>query len=1075
MPESGDRKLRGERTPSVTWRQLWLDIVPDTQTMDDPAPFCWPDFESAVVDTIPIYSPRATPSNCKATSTDIAAAQAYASAYWASDDRIKFDRAAANNQHAAGRKVVIDYLHKTRRAWGIQSKIDEALEQVGITLYVIAQPDLGGIPPVERGFPAIPDLIDRWFGSSADDYEAKEASWNFFRQLLGITWQRWRKTLKRDSKTLGNLEVDVERAEAACAAGEGTAEQVFKALSALLTKLAPYRLHRTRGKQHQDVVDKLREMENTLQKDDQAHECTKISKALRMALQNMPSAHDAEVMLARIVEVINAAEAEGDLELEPTLSIQWAEGVEAYKKLTIQEMQAAFGLPSEHFPFFNKKTDNTSNEDPWSDTGREALKSANAADLKPFWHQWVGLLKISDNMMAGKNVLLMDQVGVGKTMQAVGMIAMYEWLRVNKETRGQYPTRFEHSTKGAERLPRRSHVVVCTPNLVQQWTTEMHRYLEFGLFTILPYLGSCVEETRRGFWQAVDSIPAETTVIILTTFSAIKSDAQLFFYFPEKPPTAYDTPTRQRHALDPAVGKVTIYSREFGVVIFDEAHMARKPGPTQISVAELARRAFFAMGMTATPIVTSPMDIVLLARVLRISGFDSEVNDMHRRALNRARSEERKDGDTIAITVAIAGGQAPDGDEDRPVRKALFAWVDYIRSKIADYVIRRTTSSLDREGQPIHKLHAIYKVPFLVTLRDDEMEVQQVLAEKLQVEGAKATKKNLESAMRAWRARMSSVGVRVARTRTFRVQCALGGHACPRTTKDKSSVILEANPKKPLQSFYLGIRQALLHKFAPDIEGYQFPRDHDSLRYSDYPSTKIDALLELISYHKGKSCQPPATINDGQVIHSGESIDDWSNWPAVPDAPIDKIIVYLAFPSQNWIIRKALLENGFAFEEIHGRATPSQRVASLKAFQTGSKQVLLMSNVGTVGLNIAFANIVVVMDNLWSAQETEQLMGRVWRHPQEKKVIEYHIVAEGTSDIFIGGISFDKGLAHRRLMHMPTTLQRALVGGSDNIHHNDDGDANSDDDMNNVNQSSGKPSGYETTTVPVGVEINPNS
>ncbi|KAJ3001286.1 hypothetical protein NUW54_g6525 [Trametes sanguinea] len=275
---------------------------------------------------------------------------------------------------------------------------------------------------------------------------------------------------------------------------------------------------------------------------------------------------------------------------------------------------------------------------------------------------------------------------------------------------------------------------------------------------------------------------------------------------------------------------------------------------------------------------------------------------------------------------------------------------------------------------------------------------------------------------------MSSVGVRVARTRTYCIHRVgrlgrLSAYAWRGPLKTSPVSSLKADPKKPLQSFYLGIRQALLHKFAPDIEGYQFPRDHDSLRYSDYPSTKIDALLELISYHKGKSCQPPATINDGQVIHSGESIDDWSNWPAVPDAPIDKIIVYLAFPSQNWIIRKALLENGFAFEEIHGRATPSQRVASLKAFQTGSKQVLLMSNVGTVGLNIAFANIVVVMDNLWSAQETEQLMGRVWRHPQEKKVIEYHIVAEGTSDIFIGGISFDKGLAHRRLMHMPTTLR----------------------------------------------------
>ncbi|OSC96140.1 hypothetical protein PYCCODRAFT_1429271, partial [Trametes coccinea BRFM310] len=205
------KQPQSQRTPSVTWRQLWLDLVPETNTMDDPAPFCWEDFKAAVVDAIPIYSPRATPKNCDATKAEIEAAQAYATAYWASDDRIKFDRAAARNQHAAGRKAVIDYFHKTRATWKIQSKIDQALEDYGINLYAIAQPDLGGIPPAERGFPLIPELIQDWFGSNVDDYESKEAAWTFFRQLLGITWQRWRKTIKRDKGSIETLEAEVER------------------------------------------------------------------------------------------------------------------------------------------------------------------------------------------------------------------------------------------------------------------------------------------------------------------------------------------------------------------------------------------------------------------------------------------------------------------------------------------------------------------------------------------------------------------------------------------------------------------------------------------------------------------------------------------------------------------------------------------------------------------------------------------------------------------------------------------------------------------------------------------------
>ncbi|KAL7278841.1 hypothetical protein ACG7TL_007858 [Trametes sanguinea] len=134
-----------ERAPSVTWRQLWLDFVVDTSTMDDPAPFCWPDFKLAVVDTVPIFSPHATPSNTNTSISEIQAAQAYATGYWASDDRIKFDRAAAKNQHAAGRKAVVDYLHKKRAEWKIQSKVDAALEENGVNMHAIAQPDLGGV------------------------------------------------------------------------------------------------------------------------------------------------------------------------------------------------------------------------------------------------------------------------------------------------------------------------------------------------------------------------------------------------------------------------------------------------------------------------------------------------------------------------------------------------------------------------------------------------------------------------------------------------------------------------------------------------------------------------------------------------------------------------------------------------------------------------------------------------------------------------------------------------------------------------------------------------------------------
>ncbi|OSC96204.1 hypothetical protein PYCCODRAFT_1350773, partial [Trametes coccinea BRFM310] len=167
----------------------------------------------------------------------------------------------------------------------------------------------------------------------------------------------------------------------------------------------------------------------------------------------------------------------------------WKEGVEAYKELTTEQIQQMFGLPSPFFPFFNQKQDPSGIHLPWSEEGRAALRSADATALTPFWHQWVGVLKIIDNLMARKNVLLMDQVGVGKTMQSIGAIATYEWLRVVYGQKGCYPDRFGMLGSPARALPGVDHIVICPPNLVEQWTVEIQRYLAWGHFAILPYQG----------------------------------------------------------------------------------------------------------------------------------------------------------------------------------------------------------------------------------------------------------------------------------------------------------------------------------------------------------------------------------------------------------------------------------------------------------------------------------------------------------------------------------------------------------------------------------------------------------
>lgn len=74
--------------------------------------------------------------------------------------------------------------------------------------------------------------------------------------------------------------------------------------------------------------------------------------------------------------------------------------------------------------------------------------------------------------------------------------------------------------------------------------------------------------------------------------------------------------------------------------------------------------------------------------------------------------------------------------------------------------------------------------------------------------------------------------------------------------------------------------------------------------YADNPSTKINALLDILRYHLGKSCTAPAEFQDNKIVGPLES-----DWHSVAGAPNDKILVYLAFPSNNRVVEKVSSDN----------------------------------------------------------------------------------------------------------------------------------------------------------------------
>lgn len=108
----------------------------------------------------------------------------------------------------------------------------------------------------------------------------------------------------------------------------------------------------------------------------------------------------------------------------------WEEGVEEFSSFSENRIWAELGLEAKKFPFFNPQYDPCAIIDPWTLEGRLWVEDgAHNSPLQLQWHQMVGVLKMVHNAFEGLPVLLMDGVGLGKTIQVAAVIAVLTYYR----------------------------------------------------------------------------------------------------------------------------------------------------------------------------------------------------------------------------------------------------------------------------------------------------------------------------------------------------------------------------------------------------------------------------------------------------------------------------------------------------------------------------------------------------------------------------------------------------------------------------------------------------------------------
>ena len=116
-----------------------------------------------------------------------------------------------------------------------------------------------------------------------------------------------------------------------------------------------------------------------------------------------------------------------------------------YASWTEDQIWKVFGLGEQQaLPGFARRIMVKGNVlDPWSEEAQKALSGPGATDLRLYRHQLLFIIKFFDCMFSGHNLLCMDGVGIGKTIQTVAAMEMYMWLRQLRAKEGRLPARWK--------------------------------------------------------------------------------------------------------------------------------------------------------------------------------------------------------------------------------------------------------------------------------------------------------------------------------------------------------------------------------------------------------------------------------------------------------------------------------------------------------------------------------------------------------------------------------------------------------------------------------------------------------
>jgi SNF2 family DNA or RNA helicase len=559
-------------------------------------------------------------------------------------------------------------------------------------------------------------------------------------------------------------------------------------------------------------------------------------------------------------------------------------------------------------------------------TLHEVVYSMEAAQIDFYPYQFKPVLKFIDSPT--ERLIIADEVGLGKTIESALI-----WMELQ-------------ARRQAKRL-----LVVCPRILTDKWRDELrNKFLFEARIVDFKQLGEELQELKR--------IGPLHSFVLIASYSALRPPKRDFPLLNHPPDGETDVLTKTK--LMRELRHWPLPFAPFDLVIFDEAHYMRNAGTATFHLGESlsAHENTGVLCVSATPVHNSNTDLHSLLRLIdrdffETQGMFDELLTGNRPAIQAINALSQTPVDILGLQQGVLGMKDSPFIKDSPLFRHFLDLLAQLKEHPSDKALlaraQDTAEKLNLLGGYINRTRRI-----------------QVEEERPERRPVVLTVDYTPEEMALYNAILDLV----------RRQC-----------------VREEKAFHIFHSLSLQLRAAsCLPVVAEEIKSGKF----GSLRGAGDETD--DLLTEAVgegTYEIDDSLNEdnkPLNISLAELARFDFEAND-TKFASLQHLLVDlvsneKVVLFAFYRPTLEYLQRRLTSLGISVATIHGGVEHSQRWIELDRFRDPrGPRVLLSSEVGSEGIDLQFASVMVNYDLPWNPMRVEQRIGRIDRVGQTAKVL----------------------------------------------------------------------------------------